>query len=395
MREDKPLTTKPPIRIPVEDVVRQYPRIQAEVEAALAEVLPAGRYVLGPNVSAFEEEYAAYCDSRYAVGISNGTEALHLALAACGVGPGDEVITVPNTYIATVFAISYVGATPVFVDVDPLTFNIDVGLVEARITPRTKALLPVHLYGHPVDMDPVLDIAERHNLYVVEDAAEAHGALYKGQPTGSLGDMGCFSFYPRKVLGCFGDGGAVTTSSDELYDRVRVLRYMGQHEKYLHEVIGFQQRLDEMQAAILRVKLRHLDGWIEERRRLAALYDRLLEGLPVRRPVVVGDVKHVYYQYTILAPRRDELMAYLAERGIGSQDMYPLEVPYQPAYQHLGYKMGDFPVADAHVKEILCLPMFPELTEDEVREVCAAIAQFYGGYPCPDPDPLAVEGAVQ
>lgn len=365
-------------RIPVEDVTRQYPRIKDEIERALAEVLPTGQYVLGPNVKAFEEEYAAYCQTKYAVGISNGTEALHLALAACGIGPGDEVITVPNTYIATVFAISYVGATPVFVDVDPLTFNMDVSQVERKITPRTKALLPVHLYGHPVDMDPLNEIAQKYGLWVIEDAAHAHGALYKGRKAGSLGHIGCFSFYPRKVLGCFGDGGAVTTSDETLYDRIKVLRYMGQHKKYYHEVIGFQQRLDEIQAAILRVKLRHLDTWIEERRRWAALYDELLADTPVRRPIVVGDVKHVYYQYTVLAPRRDELMAFLAQRGIGSQDMYPLEVPYQPAYQHLGYKYGDFPVADAQVKEILCLPMFPELTEDEVREVCRTIREFYG-----------------
>lgn len=367
------------IQIPVEDVTRQYPRIKDEVEAAIAEILPTGKYVLGPNLNAFEQEFAAYCQTKYCLGISNGTEALHLALAACGVGPGDEVITVPNTYIATVFAISYVGATPVFVDVDPVTFNIDVSQIESRITPHTKAVLPVHLYGHMVDMDPLLEIARQHNLWVIEDAAHAHGALYRGQRAGSLGHVGCFSFYPRKVMGCYGDGGAVTTNDDELYDRIKVLRYMGQHEKYLHERIGFQQRLDELQAAILRVKLRYLDRWIEERRRWADLYTELLAGLPLITPAEVGDAWHVYYQYTIRAPHRDELMAFLAERGIGSQNMYPLQVPYQPAYQHLGYKKGDFPVADAHVKEILCLPMFPELTEAEVRKVAGAIREFFGG----------------
>lgn len=367
------------IQIPVEDITRQYPRIKDEVEAAIAEVLPTGKYVLGSNLCAFEEEFAAYCQAKYCLGISNGTEALHLALAACGVGPGDEVITVPNTYIATVFAISYVGATPVFVDVDPVTFNIDVSQIESRITPRTKAILPVHLYGQMVDMDPLLEVARQHDLWVIEDAAHAHGALYRGQRAGSLGHVGCFSFYPRKVMGCYGDGGAVTTNDDELYDRIKVLRYMGQHEKYLHEVIGFQQRLDELQAAILRVKLRYLDGWIDERCRWADLYTELLSGLPVIPPAAVDDVQHVYYQYTIRTPRRDELMHFLAERGIGSQNMYPLQVPYQPAYQHLGYKEGDFPVADAHVKEILCLPMFPELTEAEVRKVAGAIREFFGG----------------
>ncbi|MCJ7737644.1 MAG: DegT/DnrJ/EryC1/StrS family aminotransferase, partial [Anaerolineae bacterium] len=255
------------ILIPAEDITRQYPRIAEEVQRAVAEVLPTGKYILGPKLSLFEHEYAAYCDSRYSLGISNGTEALHLALAACGVGPGDEVITVPNTYIATVFAISYCGATPVFVDVDPVTFNIDASKVEQKITPRTKAILPVHLYGHPVDMDTLMEIAREHDLRVVEDCAHAHGATYKGRKVGSIGDVGCFSFYPRKVMGCYGDGGAVTTNDDDLYERIRVLRYMGQHTKYVHEIIGFQQRLDELQAAILRVKLAHNDEWVAERRR--------------------------------------------------------------------------------------------------------------------------------
>ena len=365
------------IRIPAEDITREYQRIKDEVAEAIAEVLPTCKFVLGPKLALFEEEYAAYCETDYCVGISNGTEALHLALLACGVGEGDEVITVPNTYIATAFAISYTGATPVFVDVDPVTFNLDVAQLERRITAKTKVILPVHLYGHPVDMDPLLEIARQRGLRVVEDAAHAHGALYKGRKVGSLGDIACFSFYPRKVMGCYGDGGAVTTSDAELLDRVRMLRYMGQHQKCLHEVIGFQQRLDELQAAVLRVKLRYLDESIAARRRWAEMYTEMLQGLPVVTPVEVGDVKHVYYQYTIRAPRRDELKAYLAGRGIGSQDMYPLEVPYQPAYAHLGHTMGDFPEADAHVKEILCLPMFPELTEDEVQFVAETIREFY------------------
>jgi dTDP-4-amino-4,6-dideoxygalactose transaminase len=365
------------IKIPAENITRQYRRIRREVADAIAEVLPTGRYTLGPQVSAFEEEFAGYCQCKYSVGIASGTEALHLALLACGVGPGDEVITVANTYIATAFAISYCGATPVFVDVDPVTFNIDVSQIEAKITPHTKAILPVHLYGQIADMDPLLEVARGHGLRVVEDAAHAHGALYRERRAGSLGDIGCFSFYPGKVLGCYGDGGAVTTSDDELYDRVKVLRYMGQHKKYLHEIIGFQQRLDEIQAAILRVKLRHLDAWIAERNHVAALYDALLVGLPLTRPQIVGDAKHVWYMYTIRTPRRDDLLAHLAAHGIGSQVMYPLEVPYQPAYRDLGYKMGDFPVADAQVKDILCLPMFPELTRTEVHQVTTAIREFY------------------
>jgi dTDP-4-amino-4,6-dideoxygalactose transaminase len=365
------------LRIPAENITRQYAQIKDEIADAIAAVLPTGRYTLGPQVTAFEQEFAAYCHTTHCLGIANGTEALHLALLACGVGPGDEVITVPNTYVATVFAVSYCGATPVFVDVDPLTFNMDPGLVEARITERTKVLLPVHLYGQPVDMDPLLEIARARHLWVIEDAAHAHGALYKGRPAGSLGDIGCFSFYPTKVMGCYGDGGAVTTSNPDLYDRIKVLRYMGQHTKYLHEIIGYQQRLDELQAAILRVKLRHLDEWVGGRQRVAAWYDELLAGLPVVTPFLRHDVRHVYYQYTVRTARRNELIAHLAEHGIGSQAMYPLPVPYQPAYAHLGHALGDFSVADAHMQEILCLPMYPELTRAEVEEVAQTIRSFF------------------
>jgi dTDP-4-amino-4,6-dideoxygalactose transaminase len=365
------------IRIPAENITRQYRRIKDEIEPAILAVLPSGKYTLGPNVRDFEAEFAAYCGTQYCVGISSGTEALHLALLACDVGPGDEVITVPNTYAATVFAISYTGATPVFVDVDPQTFNIDVAQIEAKISARTRAILPVHLYGQPAAMDELLAVASRHGLRVIEDAAHAHGASYRGRRAGALGDIGCFSFYPGKVLGAYGDGGAVTTSDPELYDRVKVLRYMGQHTKYRHEIVGYQQRLDEIQAAVLRVKLRHLEGWIEERRGWAALYDELLAGLPVVTPAAPTDVRHVYYTYTIRTPRREELMAFLAERGIGSFVMYPLEVPFQPAYQHLGHNAGDFPVADGQVSEILCLPMFAELTEAEVREVAGTIRAFF------------------
>jgi len=366
------------LAIPAENITRQYQQIKDEINAAIAEVLPTGNYVLGPNVQAFEQEFAAYCQTKYSLGISNGTEALHLALVACGVGPGDEVITVPNTYIATAFAISYTGATPVLADVDPVTFNIDLAQLEAKITPQTKAILPVHLYGQVVEMDPLMELADRHKLWVIEDAAHAHGALYKGRRAGSLGHVGCFSFYPTKVLGCYGDGGAITTNDPELYDRIKMLRYMGQYKKYVNEVIGFQQRLDELQAAILRVKLRHLEGWIEARRHWADLYTELLTGSPVTPPKAVGDVRHVYYLYPILAPRRDELMRFLIEQGIGCQIVYPGPVHVQPAYRELGYEAGDFPVTMAHLEQILCLPMFAELTEAEVRQVAEAIRTFYG-----------------
>ncbi len=365
------------ISIPFENLTVQYGLLREEIHAALDDVALGGKFTMGPFLQRFEQEFAAYTETRYCVGISSGTAALHLALLACGIGPGDEVITVPNTYIATVFAISYTGATPVFADVDPLTYNIDPRQVEAKITPRTKAILPVHLYGHCVEMDELLALARRYHLRVIEDDAHAHGATYHGRKAGSLGDIGCFSFYPTKVMGAYGDGGAATTNDPELYEKLRMLRYMGQRVKYVHEVVGYQQRLCDLQAAILSVKLRHIEEHIAGRIHWAHRYNQLLQGTPVITPVEVGGARHVYYMYTIRAPRRDDLQAYLREQGIGSMVVYPGPVPYQPAYQPMGFKPGDFPVTDAHLKEILCLPMFPELTEEQVQKVCAAIRAFY------------------
>ena len=364
-------------RIPNDDLTRQYRDIGADILSAIQEVLPTGRYTLGPNVQQFERDWADYCGTRFSLGISNGTEALHLALLACGVGPGDEVVTACNTYSATAFAISYVGATPVFVDVDPLTYTLGRAGVEAAITTRTRAVIPVHLYGQTVDMDPLLEMARRRRLWIIEDAAHAHGATYKDRRTGALGDIGCFSFYPTKVLGCFGDGGAVTTSDESLYQALRRLRYMGQRTKHVHEIIGYQQRLDEIQAAILRVKLQHLDTHIARRRQWAALYDELLADLPVARPAQAPYSTHVYYLYAVRARERDRLAAYLDDRGIGTQIIYPALVPFQEAYAHLRYQRGAFPVAERATEEILCLPMFPELTEDEVRYVAEAVRAFY------------------
>lgn len=365
--------------IPAEDLTRQYADIADEVRGAMDAVLPRGKYTLGPDLAAFEQEYAAYCDSGYALGIANGTEALHLALAALGIGPGDEVITVCNTYAATAFAISYVGARPVFVDADEKTFNLNVDEVARKITPRTRAILPVHLYGQPVEIEPLLELARRHNLRVVEDDAHAHGATYHGKKVGSFGDIGCFSFYPSKVLGAYGDGGAVTTNDAELYERVKTLRYMGQKTKHAHDEIGFQQRLDELQAAVLRVKLRHLDEWIARRQQWAKLYNELLQDLPVTTPYVASDRTHVYYLYTIRvdAGQRDALREFLQVRGIGTQIVYPQLVPFQKAYSSLGYKTGDFPAAEKLRDEIVCLPMFPELTGQEVRTVAESIAAFF------------------
>ena len=363
--------------IPAEDLTRQFEQIGDEVRAAIERVLPGGRYVLGPELIAFEQEYAAFCGTPYAIGISNGTDALQLALAACGIGPGDEVITVPNTYIATVFAITYQGALPVIVDVLPDTYNMNPDLLEAAITERTRAIMPVHMYGQPCDMQPIMAIARKHELRVIEDVAHAHGAYYQGALAGSFGDLGCFSFYPKKTFGALGDAGAIVTSDAELNDRVRQLRYMGQKVKHYHEMIGYQKRMDEIQAAILRVKLPYLRDWLARRQQIAACYDELLADLPIVTPYVAPERTHSYYLYTILAPRRDELFEYLAQRGIGSQVIYPVLVPDQGAYRDQPLRSGSIPVARSLVSQILSLPMFPELRDDEIERVAAAIRAFY------------------
>lgn len=365
------------LAIPAEDLTRQYALIAEEVGAAIAEVLPRGRYTMGPQLAAFEQEFAAYCGAAACVGISSGTAALQLALAALGVGPGDEVITAANSYAATAFAVTYLGATPVFVDVDPRTFCMDPRRVEEAVGPRTRVILVVHLYGHLADMDALGEVARRHRLVLVEDAAQAHGAALRGRRAGSFGDLACFSFYPGKNLGAYGDGGAITVNRPELEARVRQLRYMGQKVKHEHEVLGYQERLDELQAAILRVKLRHLEAFNAARRRWAALYDELLRDTPVVTPSVASGVLHSYYMYTVRAPRRDALREHLQRRGIGTQVIYPKLVPDQGAYRTHPCRCGPLPEARAATAEILCLPIFPELSEDEVRSVAVAIRDFY------------------
>jgi len=369
--------TSPYVRIPAEDLTRQYQQIRWEIAAAVDKVLPSGKYTLGPVVAEFEEEMAAYCGVKHCIGVSNGTEALHLSLATMQVGPGDEVITQANTYVATAFAISYCGATPVFVDVDPEYGNMDMSKLEPLITERTKVIIPVHLYGHPVEIDPLMELAEMYGLKVLEDAAHAHGATYKGRRTCALGHAAAVSFYPAKVMGAYGDAGAVLTDDDELDRRLRVLRYMGQEVKHTHLEVGFQQRLDPIQAAILSVKLRHLEGWIEKRRVVAARYNQLLHGLPVRVPNEANHARHVYYMYAIHTPEREALKQFLMERGIGTQIIYPTPVPMQPCYRGLGYVDTDIPVAARLAKENLCLPMFPELTDEEVEYVGASIQAFF------------------
>jgi len=361
------------------ELERQYEQIAEEVQAAIMAVLPTGRYTLGPHLSKFEEQFATYCDSAYCVGISSGTAALHLALEACEIGAGEEVITVANTYVATALAISYTGATPVFVDVDPRTYNMTAERVAEKITPRTRAILPVHLYGQPVDMDPLLALAREHNLWVIEDASHSHGATYKGRKTGSLGDIGCFSFYPSKNLGAYGDGGAITTDNEELNQKVRILRYVGQRVKFIHEVIGFQERLDEIQAAILGVKLRYLDEWNSARRQWAALYNELLADTPAVLPSEADYAYHVYYSYAILVDEaeRDDLIGFLADREVSSFAMYPTPVPLLPCYEFLGYGEDNIPISASNARRVVNLPLFPHLREDEVRRVARAVCAFY------------------
>ena len=359
--------------IPLLDLKAQYRGIKSELDAAVIHVLENAQFILGPEVAAFEREFAAYSGAAEAVGVNSGTSALHLALLAAGVGPGDEVITVPFTFIATAAAIGYTGATPVFVDIDPVTFNIDVNRIEAAITPRTKAILPVHLFGQPADMDPIMEIARIHGLVVIEDAAHAHGAEYKGRRAGSIGDMGCFSFYPTKNLGACGEGGAVTTGNSEYAHKIRVLRDWGSEKKYVHQVKGYNYRLEGLQGAILRVKLRHLEGWTEARRAHALRYGDLLREFGVGLPRAMPYARHVYHVYTIRAAKRDRVREELQQREIQTGVHYPIPLHLQPAYAGLNYSRGDFPVAEQASAEVLAIPIYPEMTDSQLQEVAGAL----------------------
>jgi dTDP-4-amino-4,6-dideoxygalactose transaminase len=366
------------VDIPAESIVRYHQTIADELRQAFEEVLPGPRFTMGPQLALFEREFAAYCDAPASVGVSSGTSALTLSLRCLGIGPGDEVITVPNTYVATAFAISYVGATPVFVDVEPDTFNMDPSAVADGVSARTKAILPVHMYGQCVDVDRVREAAP--GLPVIEDAAHAHGADAGGRRAGSLGELAAFSFYPTKVMGALGDGGIITASTEEFEQRLRQLRYMGQRAvKHDHEILGYQERLDELQAAFLRVKLNHHEGQIEGRRRVAALYHEHLADTPLQLPVHDATGRHVYYMYTVLTEERDELAAYLLSRGIGTQVVYPRLVPDQGAYKdHPWRAAGDLKVARTIPGRLLNLPMWAELTDDEVGRVVDAVCSFFG-----------------
>jgi dTDP-4-amino-4,6-dideoxygalactose transaminase len=360
--------------IPYVDLKTQYYSIKPEVDAAILKVLESSEFVLGSEVARFEEEFAAYCGVSHAIGVNSGTSALHLALLAAGVGPGDEVVTVPFTFVATTAAIRYTGAKPVFADIDPRTFNLDPAQIEAKISPRTKAIVPVHLYGQPADMDPILAIARKHNLVVIEDAAQAHGAEYKGRRAGSLGDLAAFSFYPAKNLGAFGEGGMVTTNNPDYASRIRMLRDWGSERKYHHEFQGYNYRMDGIQGAVLRVKLRYLERWTEARRSHAALYTRLLSGSGVTPPCVTPDARHVYCVYSVLSPERDAAIERLRAREIQFAIHYPVPIHLMEAHADLGYRADDFPVSESVAKQVLALPIYPELTQAQVEEVGQALA---------------------
>ena len=359
------------------DVVSQYKKIKPEVDAAMAAVLETGHFILGKGVGEFEKALAAYLGVRDAVGCASGTDALQLALMALGIGPGDEVVTTPFTFVATTETIVLLGARPVYVDIDPATFNIDPARLEAAITPRTKAILPVHLYGAPAAMGPIMEIARRRGLPVIEDAAQALGASIGGKKVCTFGAVSCISFFPSKNLGAFGDGGMVVTDDPDLGERLRVIALHGSRTRYHHELLGINSRLDTLQAVILNVKLRHLDAWNRTRRANAQRYDELLTGLPVTTPFATAADGHIFHQYTLRAPRRDALADHLKSSGIPHAIYYPIPLHLQKAYAFLGGKAGDFPVTEQAAREVLSLPMHTELTEEQLATITNAIREFY------------------
>jgi len=360
--------------IPIIDLKAQYQSLKADIDSAVERVLTNASYILGPEVEAFEKEFAAYCESNTAIGTSSGTSALHMAMLGLGVKPADEVITVPFTFIATVSAIDYSNAAPVFVDIDPNTYTMDPTQLERAITPKTKLIVPVHLYGQPADMDPILSIAKKYGVPVLEDAAQAHGATYHGRRAGALGDAAIFSFYPAKNLGACGEGGAITTSNLDAEKMIRMLRDWGQPKKYLHELRGFNYRLEGIQGAILRVKLRHLETWTERRRTIAGRYDGAFRPLGVQVPAVRADVRHVYHIYALRVRNRPKFAELMNERGVSTAIHYPTPVHLQPAFAHLGYKPGDFPASEQAAAEVLSIPIYPEMTDAQVDQVIDAVA---------------------
>ncbi len=364
------------MKIPLVDLRAQYAAIKPEIDAAMQRVIENSSFILGQEVKTFEQHFAELSGVKYAVGVDSGTAALHLALILLGIKPGDEVITTTHTFISTAEVVALTGAKPVFVDVDPRTYNLDPEKVEAAVTSRTRAIIPVHLYGQPAEMDAIMDIAKRHNLSVIEDAAQAHLATYRGRRAGSIGDIGCFSFYPGKNLGAYGDGGMLTTNDPALAERARMLRNHGRKDKYEHQFVGYGYRLDALQAAILDVKLNHLQTWNEQRRAHAAAYSRLLAGAGVQTPYEPSHICGIYHIYAIELDRRDALLAYLKARGIEAGIHYPIPLHLQPVFADLGYKQGDFQNAERAAARELSLPMYPELTGEQIEQVAGAIKEF-------------------
>jgi dTDP-4-amino-4,6-dideoxygalactose transaminase len=364
-------------QIPLVDLKAQYQSIRQPVDAAMRRVIERTAFIQGPEVVQFEQAFAQYVGAKKAVGVASGTAALQLALLACGIGPGDEVITTAFTFVATAETVSHTGAKPVFADIDPRTYNLEPNRVEAALTPRTRAIIPVHLYGQPAEMDALLDIAKRHDLWLIEDAAQAHGAAYRGRRCGSLGHLACFSFYPAKNLGAYGDGGAVTGNDEDLLAKVCKLRDHGRTSKYQHDELGYGERLDALQAAVLGVKLSYLDEWNEARRRNAELYTKLLEDSEVVTPVEASDIHHVYHLFVVRTPRRDALVAHLQAHGIEVGIHYPLPLHRQPVYLKLGYANAVLPEAERAASEVLSLPMYPELTMEQVGYVVERVKEFF------------------
>jgi dTDP-4-amino-4,6-dideoxygalactose transaminase len=363
-------------RVPFVDLTAQYRTIAAEINEATSRVIQEADFILGREVNLFEEEFASFCEARYAVGVDSGTSALELALRAFDIGAGDEVITAANSFIASALAISHAGATPVLVDIDAFTHTMDVAAIEKAITPRTKAVLPVHLYGHPAHMEPIRQLADKHGLVVIEDACQAHGTRYKGKRAGSLGHAAAFSFYPGKNLGAYGDGGMVVTNDRGIAKRLGMLRNYGQKEKYQHLFRGYNRRLDTLQAAVLRVKLKYLEKWNAARRWNAVLYHKFLDGTGVVLPGEAGGAESVWHLYVIRTENRDLLRDYLVGRGVSASIHYPIPIHLQPAYQDLRYKRGDFPVTEAYAQQILSLPMFAELTQGQIEFIAQVIRGF-------------------
>ncbi len=363
-------------QVPFVDLGAQYRTIEGEIGEATSRVIQQSDFILGREVSLFEEEFAAFCEAKYAIGVDSGTSALELALRAYDIGPGDEVITAANSFIASALAISHAGARPILVDVDPSTYTVDVSAIEKAITPRTKAVIPVHLYGHPAHMNPIRELADKHGLVIIEDACQAHGTRYKGRRTGSLGHAAAFSFYPGKNLGAYGDGGIVVTNDRGIARRLEMLRNYGQKEKYQHLFRGYNRRLDTLQAAVLRVKLRYLEKWNAARRWNAVLYHKFLDGCGLLLPGEAPGAESVWHLYVIRAEQRDALKEHLISRGISASIHYPIPIHVQPAYLDLGYKKGDFPVTESCAHQVLSLPMYAEISQDQIEYVAKTIRDF-------------------